>query len=521
MTYFSLKIKNGTNLVNASDIFILGKGIDPNHSSEGSYNPVESFLQFNGSGQGSFVTAVKGMDSSTYATPLSGFPKSGDYYTVQLPKTTGGRLYMAFKKPPVLTVTEGLNDQKQPVSLTISEPDPFKNDDPSFAIIYDKVEFTYNDDGVWIDTTAVDFFCMPLSLTLGSDTVGLTKKRSTIIDTCKNTLTGEWAKCMVTVGDSQLRIVAPNKAIGRTTASENFDTNYLNAYVDAVWNHYKTNELVIDCSELIGFKYPLTDITNGKLTSENCMFTGSVQSDGTTFRFTNSTNDVIDVKPVPLSNEVFGCDAGPMTAVKNTASSVIVRNLGAAMNVGLLPTSGKVTLNKDYYTQNSADFYTKNANLPTTLGAGPWYNLYSCALHSFKEKVYAFAFDDAVGQDSTLHTTDMSTSVMLNIGDMSGTVIPTDEDDTVYSLNLLVPAGTSGYMINKNESDKKYTFAAGPMTIPNVKSPFEIVYNHGTGDITYTMNIKYQSVVPSDGIVIGKPSGTEVTVTLPGVPALV
>lgn len=42
-------------------------------------------------------------------------------------------------------------------------------------------------------------------------------------------------------------------------------------------------------------------------------------------------------------------------------------------------------------------FYTNSPALPPT-PAGPAYNLYSKVLHSFGDKVYAFAFDDAVGR---------------------------------------------------------------------------------------------------------------------------
>lgn len=45
---------------------------------------------------------------------------------------------------------------------------------------------------------------------------------------------------------------------------------------------------------------------------------------------------------------------------------------------------------------------------------GPYYNVYSKALHSFGERVYAFAFDDAVGEDSTLHSSDDGRPPALN-----------------------------------------------------------------------------------------------------------
>ena len=47
------------------------------------------------------------------------------------------------------------------------------------------------------------------------------------------------------------------------------------------------------------------------------------------FATRRATPDKVDVT-LPHSNEVFGCDGGSMTCIPNRASSVVVRELGAA-----------------------------------------------------------------------------------------------------------------------------------------------------------------------------------------------
>lgn len=49
--------------------------------------------------------------------------------------------------------------------------------------------------------------------------------------------------------------------------------------------------LRVDCGELIGFGFPLSDVDGGKLTAANALFTGWVTADGATFHFENSTKN--------------------------------------------------------------------------------------------------------------------------------------------------------------------------------------------------------------------------------------
>jgi hypothetical protein len=63
-----------------------------------------------------------------------------------------------------------------------------------------------------------------------------------------------------------------------------------------------------------------------------------------------------------------------------------------AIIAGLVPTTN--TLSNPYLAANQASFYTTNPNLsPAGQTKGPWYDLYSKALHSLGF-IYTFAFDE-------------------------------------------------------------------------------------------------------------------------------
>lgn len=99
-----------------------------------------------------------------------------------------------------------------------------------------------------------------------------------------------------------------------------------------------------------------------------------------------------------------------------------------------------VLINKDYFEfarHITPSLYYKNDTLnsvyPDQINKGPWFDLYSEALHRVGEPIYTFAYDDALGQDGTLSLPNPG-KLVVNIGDMSGSVIPKlEEDEGVYN----------------------------------------------------------------------------------------
>lgn len=558
-TFFPIQIKNNSNLVADDEIFIVGKGVDPDNETTtiGSRSvDLECFLSFNANGEASFVPA-KASGDPVPSVKLSDLPKLQDgggdtVFQLKLPKITAGRFFISLQQPLPLMVVEGKNAAKQVVALTIAEDDPYQKGNTAFGMIYDKVEFTFNDKGIWINTTAVDFFSMPLGLKLsdGAKTTGLSIARNTVIndfnkgiDGLKNTaglntagqaMVEEWRKCLVEQNGTILRIIAPNKAFGRPNAAEDFDHDYLNDYIDQVWSFYGQagNAIEVDCKELVFTpqnNFILADIQSngGKLIDQESsyIFKGTVDGNNNfVFKNSLSTPDVIPIGK-PASNQVFGGDGGPFTAKVKHASSVIVRELASALNVGLLPLSSSPTvprLNKAFFISSNNKFYTQNSLLPAkVLNSGIWYNAYSKLLHSFNQPVYTYAFDDALGQDGTLSSGNVTSPPIgsVVIGDMTGTKLPnTGKDTNQYTITLIAGNNCNGSIIHANGTKESFNVPAGqpPKVFSNVSSPFQVEYDF-SGQKTYTITMLTQVIDPSLGVNFAKgASATEWTLSFPG-----
>jgi len=258
-----------------------------------------------------------------------------------------------------------------------------------YHALYDKIEFTYLSNGqTYINPTAVDCLSLPLSIQQGGKTFGMTTPRSTMFANMQKMFTTagyspEWARLIIKdQNGSILRVVAPGRD------DNYFDATYLNDYIPALWNYYKTHTLSIDCSEL-------TTLVPGL---GNYTFKGQVDSNNN-FVFSNgSTTETIGQ---PTSDNFFLAAQGVFDAQNATVRSVLVRNVCAAWSVGLLPAPDNAVLNAAYYQQNKAQFYNDNTLLPTTGSKRPWYNLYAKAIHQLSSSIYAWAYDDAIGLDGT------------------------------------------------------------------------------------------------------------------------
>lgn len=563
---FPVQIKNNSNLVDATQVFLVGKGVNPNQKTKtinGKTVELESFIKFNNLGVASFV-AANGAGDAVPSVALSDLPvvqdaNGDDVFQIKIPAVTAGRIFISLQQPLPLTVVEGKDTQKNVVALTIAEDDPYKKGNVSFGMIYDKVEFTYNDDGIWINTTAVDFFGMPLGLSIAgiNKKTGLDVSRKKVVQTFRSGITNlknnsgldasgqalveQWGKCIVEQSGAEVRVIAPNKAFGRPNAAQDFDHTYLNPYIDAVWNFYAQpgNVLEIDCKELIWTqknKFILKDINSngGKLVNkpDSFVFRGSVVGNNFVFKNSLPTPDVISIGK-PASNSVFGGDGGSFTAKALHASSVLVRELASAMNVGLLPldsSSSVPRLNKDFFMQPaiSSKFYQANPLLPAALlRKGLWYNVYSKLLHNFKRPLYTYAFDDALGQDGTLSTGDVTNPPVgsVVIGDMTGTILPsTGQDTTKYDVTIIAGDGAVGKFVHANGTEEQINVAVGipPKVFTGVSSPLTIKYNfdgNGTPLTTYRLTLRTEVVSPTLGVNFVKTGTSTYLLSLPGAPS--
>ena len=123
--------------------------------------------------------------------------------------------------------------------MAIIDPDGFKTRDSNYYTVYDKFEFTFNEDGLWINPTSVDFFSIPIKLSLPTSpdlkSSGFSDKRSDILasvwkEFSQSVSSNEWNKLFLNFDSgTTLRVMAPGKAMRDTGPGSNptFASDYL------------------------------------------------------------------------------------------------------------------------------------------------------------------------------------------------------------------------------------------------------------------------------------------------------
>ncbi|EDV18559.1 uncharacterized protein TRIADDRAFT_62933 [Trichoplax adhaerens] len=316
--------------------------------------------------------------------------------------------------------------------------------------------------------------------------------------------------------------MSPGKAMIGTGPGSNpiFANDYLSNdkfglnYIDYVWHYYICKGIKVDCSELKGDKDFMPKLNNGYI------FEGDVESDK--FIFSNQGNETSVVISKPGSISFFAGAQGNFDFPNHSVGAIIVRALTSAFDAGLLPSEDDALLNLEYFKSKKREFYKQNSNIEDNKG-GPWYDVYSKAFHSFEgQPVYTFAYDDALGQDGTLHNPnkDAIGKVTVKVGDLSGLNIPNPyEDSSKYT--VAVNLGKNGNEAYYNLVYNGEIIVPGSKTtLKDVSSPLKVKFN----GVDQEIYLKHHMVKPynpiTDGIVITKNSQDDsVTVNFPGPPA--
>lgn len=291
-------------------------------------------------------------------------PAAGKTTTVKVPKNLSGRIYMSFgQKLDFRLTTDGL-----------VQPAPWASGDPNFNILFDWTEFTLNDSGLWINSTQVDMFAVPQTVTVLDGTGSSSKTgelksggRQKVIDGVK--ANPAFAKSVVTRADGTvLRVLAPGKA----ASAGLMDANYLAPYINSAWSAYAAKTLTVT---------PFTDQPNTK-------FFGKTSGD--VMNFTDTTGKTVASFTKPSTADVWDC-AGALGAPNDLVVGPIARTLCAAMQrttLGTLDTQPS---------GSASDFYKGDVT-----------NVYAKVVHEQMAdgKAYAFAFDDVQNQESLVHSGD-------------------------------------------------------------------------------------------------------------------
>ncbi|NUT34846.1 MAG: glucan endo-1,3-beta-D-glucosidase [Hamadaea sp.] len=310
-------------------------------------------------------------------------PGNGAGRTVYFPRGFSGRVYFSFgEKLKFFLTPDGL-----------VQPAPWASGDPNYTILFDWSEFTYNDAGLWINSSQVDMFAVPHAVTVTGAT-GVTKRTGDVVSDGRNAVVNGiraqsgWAGTVYTrpSDGTVLRVLSPGKAAGAGL----FSATYYDGYITSAWNAYTTKTLTV---------VPFTD-------QPNTRYFG--RTSGNVMTFTNSAGQAVASFTKPTSAHVWGCD-GNLQAPNDLVVGPIARTLCAALNRGTLGTIDTQP------STNAAQFYQNNPA-----------NQYAKIIHAnmVDGKAYAFAFDDVGAFESLVHDGDPRSAGIV-LSPFSGGTPPT------------------------------------------------------------------------------------------------
>jgi len=254
-----------------------------------------------------------------------------------------GRIYFSMgSKLKFKVVTDGNGNG------ALQYPAGWVSSDPSYNVLHDCVEFTFNAGGMYCNTTMVDMFSIPMAITLVGQS---TQTTGTLVAGGRDAIfAGIAAQAdfkKLVVGD-KLRVIAPGHGI----ESGLFSSTYFDSYVNDVWSHYASTDLRV------------------KINSTT--YTGRVS--GNSLVFNNGAASFAK----PSTKDIFYCN-GALGAPNDGVTGPVAADLGAAFNRSTLLS------NADQPVTDSALYYKAAIT-----------NHYSRVIHAntVDGKAYGFPFDD-------------------------------------------------------------------------------------------------------------------------------
>ncbi|MFF1460531.1 beta-1,3-glucanase family protein [Streptomyces sp. NPDC058330] len=285
-----------------------------------------------------------------YSLALSG---SGET-TLSLPYMSG-RIYVALgDKLKFKAVADGNGD------AALQYPAGWVTSDPSYDVLHDCAEFTYNEAGMFCNTTMVDMFSVPLSIALtGADEQTTGTLRAGGRDRAFAALREipEFAPLVV----DDRRIIAPGHGLDAGV----FAKDYFDPYIDEVWSTYTGRDLTV--------------------TTDAGAFTGRVRGDRFVFDGPASVSFAR-----PTTRDVLFCD-GNLAAPNDGTTGPVAAVLGAGFNRSTL-------ISEPAQPSTAPDAFYR---------ASPVTNHYAQAVHAVTQdgKAYGFAFDDVADFASYIQDT--------------------------------------------------------------------------------------------------------------------
>jgi hypothetical protein len=324
----------------------------------------------------------------------------------KIPQIWSGNVFFSFgERPKLFAIVPAWGPGGAPSGKTVTAFGGFGVQTPSFMpgaqdenTLFSSSEFTYDDSGISADTTCVDHFTAPITVTLTGNQNGTQSSGElnpgtsrddvfSLFSGIKDKNLELFSKLIMTNGGSNIRVLAPGHGI----TANLFPSDYYDAYVQKCWTTYGANPLTIN-------------IPSGQYAGT---YTGKVS--GGELKFPADTGADCTVT-TPPSKDIFLCN-GNLLAPNNLEGALRAR-IGAAFNRTVLHNEST----QPYCT--SSDFYN------TKDDGDSWYatNYYSALLHQAMQKVYGFPFDDVCDNGNTkpLLQDSEPTAVSFELADWAG-----------------------------------------------------------------------------------------------------
>jgi hypothetical protein len=281
---------------------------------------------------------------------------------VRIPKIAGGRIWFSIGSKLTFLLNPG---------PAVVEPSVTNPSDPNYNINWTFCEFTYNDAQLFANISYVDFVSIPVALSLtstsgktqtvpGMNADGFQRVISELRAQAKND-GRPWDQLIYETNGQPLRVISPNNLL---VGNANAWGNYWDGYVQAVWNKYQNEDMIINTQAAAGN-------VRGRVTNNEV----SLGEAGTFAQ--------------PSARDIFTCSTGPFATGSNQARNAVIPRLAAAFNRSTL--------------LNTGDQFPNGAN-PSQYYKDQTTNHYSRIVHEVQKdgRGYAFPYDDVVpdgGQD--------------------------------------------------------------------------------------------------------------------------
>ncbi len=314
------------------------------------------------------ANAITGPDGKTY--PNYNFTLSQSKL-LKLPSVSG-RIYVSLGHPMYMAVQAGGGTGCG--AFGYAGPNPQNTTDPNLNTHYDWYELTNGSGGIYINTTQVDYFGLPMLLDVWGSVGGVSEKFhmqtgiNESIAAIDQEFNAETPAIFNITLPSNLRVPSPDKT---TFGAGQANGSYFASYVASVWSYYATNKLTVN------------------LFGGATQFVGTTSSSTFTFNEVNVSNGAFVSGPYtigePSTQDILACNGTMATGSGDTAA--MEAQFCAAFNRHDMLNPATWATPSAWYSAAPANYY-----------AAFWHR------HSVGGLAYGFAYDDVAGQSSTIST---------------------------------------------------------------------------------------------------------------------